>query len=75
MLSDGQNFYAYGMLAIQLNHLISENKLETFTIVKILKFIVNRIYKKDGNQKIILILLDLEPLVPGKEVISSFSCN
>ena len=63
------------MLAMQLNHLISENKLETFTIVKILKFIVNRIYKKDGNQKIILILLDLEPLVPGKEVISSFSCN
>ena len=63
------------MLAMQLNHLISENKLETFTIVKIFKFIVNRIYKNDGNKKIILILLDLEPLVPGKEVISSFSCN
>ena len=68
MLSDEKHSYAYEMLATQLNHLIAEGKMEAFTIVRILKFVVNRIANKGKDQKKIIILLDLEPLVPGKEV-------
>ena len=64
MLSDGQNSYAYAMITTQLNHIISENKIEPFTIVKILKFIVTRFYGKRKN----IFVLDLEIPVPGKEV-------
>ena len=57
------------MLATQLNNLISERKIEAFTIVRILKFVVNRVATKVKDQtKKIVILIDLEPLVPGNEV-------
>ena len=58
------------MLATQLNHLIAEGKMEAFTIVRILKFVVNRIANKGKDQKKIIILLELEPLVPGEKGIN-----
>ena len=68
MLSDGKYSYSCGILATQLNHLISEGKMEAFTIVRILKFVVNRVAIQGKDQKKFVILIDLEPLVPGKEV-------
>ena len=58
------------MLATQLNHLIVEGKMEAFTIIKLVKFVVNKIAKPNAgkDQKKIIILLDVEPLVSGKEV-------
>lgn len=59
------------MLATQLNHLITEGKLEIFTIIKVTKFVVNKVATKataGKDQKKIIILLDVEPIVPGSEV-------
>lgn len=70
LLSDGRYSYAYGMLATQLNHLINDGKMEPFTIIRVVKFVVNRIASKTvsgKDQKKIIILLDVEPLVSGKE--------
>lgn len=59
------------MLATQLNHLVLDGKLEIFTIIKVTKFVVNKVATKatvGKDQKKIIILLDLEPIVPGSEV-------
>lgn len=74
LLSDGKYSYAYGMLATQLNYLIVEGKLESFTIIKVKKFVVNRIASKTTagkDQKKIIILLEVEPLVAGSEVLKA----
>ncbi|KAK4019388.1 replication protein A 70 kDa DNA-binding subunit [Daphnia magna] len=71
LISDGKYSYAYGMLATQLNHLITEGKLEIFTIIKVTKFVVNKVATKataGKDQKKIIILLDVEPIVPGSEI-------
>ena len=64
--------YAYGMLATQHNHLITKGELEAFTIIRVNKVIVNKINKPGGatskEVKKIVILLDLDVLVPGIEV-------
>lgn len=60
------------MLATQLNHLITQGKMEQFTIIKANKVIVNKISNKTGppnkELKKIIILLEIEVLVPGGEV-------
>lgn len=59
------------MLATQLNHLIADGKLENFTIIRVKKFVVNKVATKattGKEQKKIIILLDVEPVVPGSEV-------
>lgn len=59
------------MLATQLNHLIVDGKLENFTIIRVKKFVVNKVATKataGKDQKKIIILLDVEPVVPGSEV-------
>ena len=56
------------MLATQLNNLILERKMEAFTIVRILKFVPNRVDIQCKDQKKIIILIDLEILVPGNKV-------
>ena len=56
------------MLATQLNNLILERKMEAFTIVRILKFVPNRVDIHGKDQKKIIILIDLEILVPGNKV-------
>ena len=55
------------MLAIQLNHLITDGKLENFTIIRVNKFVVNEVATKattGKEQRKIVILLDVEPVVP-----------
>ncbi|EFX65488.1 hypothetical protein DAPPUDRAFT_117249 [Daphnia pulex] len=68
-ISDGKYSYAYGMLATQLNHLVVDGQLENFTIIKVKKF-VNKVATKadDGKKEYKIILLYIEPLVPGSEV-------
>ena len=61
------------MLATQLNNLIYEKKLEDFTIVKIVKFVVNNINRQATKPNKIIILLRIEPLVPGEKVNSFIS--
>jgi len=71
LISDGKYSYAYGMLATQLNHLIIEGKLDTFSIIQVNKVICNRVTTKASagkDPKKIIIILDLEILVPGSEV-------
>ncbi|XP_046438075.1 replication protein A 70 kDa DNA-binding subunit-like [Daphnia pulex] len=71
LISDGKYSYAYGMLATQLNHLIVDGQLENFTIIRVKKFVVNKVATKataGKDQKKIIILLDVEPIVPGSEV-------
>ena len=71
LISDGKYSYAYGMLATQLNHLIIEGKLDTFSIIQVNKVICNRVTTKASagkDPKKIIIILDLQILVPGPEV-------
>ena len=42
--------------------------MEAFTIVRILKFVPNRVDIQCKDQKKIIILIDLEILVPGNKV-------
>jgi len=64
LISDGMYTYSFSMLATQLNHLIHEKKLEQNTIVKIKKYICNKVA---GGKKLI-ILMELEIVKPGAEV-------
>ena len=60
------------MLAAQLNHLITDEKMEIFAVVKVVRFSVNSFVKKthtpDKVYNKIITLHDVELLVPGKEV-------
>ena len=64
------------MLATQLNHLIDDGKMEPNTLIKVNKFIVNKVANKSGaaagTEKRIIILLDLDVLMSGAEVIYFF---
>ncbi|EFX61951.1 hypothetical protein DAPPUDRAFT_337759 [Daphnia pulex] len=70
LISDGKYSYAYGILATQLNHLIWNAQLENFTIIRVKKFVVNKVATEAAgkDEKKIMILLDVEPIVPGSEV-------
>ena len=76
MISDGKFSYGFGMLATQLNHLIDDGKMEPNTLIKVNKFIVNKVANKSGaaagTEKRIIILLDLDVLMSGAEVIYFF---
>ena len=59
------------MLATQLNTLIVEKKMEPNTLIRVNKLVVNRISGKANSgkdQKKIIILLDIDVVMPGHEV-------
>lgn len=62
-VSDGQYSNSFSMLATQMNHFITEGKLEANTIVRVNNHICNNV-----NGKKVIILLDLEILKAGSEV-------
>ena len=62
-VSDGQYSNSFSMLATQMNHFITEGKLEANTIVRVNNHICNNV-----NGKKVIILLDLEILKLGSEV-------
>lgn len=59
------------MLATQLNSLIADKKMEPNTLIRVNKLVVNRISGKANSgkdQKKIIILLDIDVVMPGHEV-------
>lgn len=59
------------MLATQLNSLIVDRKMEPNTLIRVNKLVVNRISGKANSgkdQRKIIILLDVEVVMPGQEV-------
>lgn len=71
LIYDGKYSYAYGMLAVSLNYLIVDDRLENFTIIRAKKFAVNNVATKataGKDKRKLIIFLDIEPLVPGSEV-------
>jgi len=62
LLNDGEYSHSYAMLATQLNHLVHENALPQYTVIKVKKYVCNQM----ANQgKRVIIVLDLELLQKG----------
>lgn len=64
VISDGKYSYSYGMLATQPNHLVEDGQLDIFTIIKVKQFVIT--FPTAVGYEIIL--WDIVPLVPGREV-------
>ncbi|GFY04709.1 replication protein A 70 kDa DNA-binding subunit [Trichonephila clavipes] len=64
LISDGVTGCPFAMLGTQLNHMVANEELEKFTIVRVDKCVCNQV---QADRKVI-ILLSLTVLVPGKEV-------
>jgi len=65
LLSDGQYSNSFSMLATQLNHRLHDKELEAFTIIKLTKFLCNKV---DNQPKRVIIVLDFEVVTPGAAV-------
>ena len=52
------------MLATQLNHMIHNNQLASFTVIKVKKHICNQV----GQQRRVVVILEVEILAPGDQV-------
>lgn len=64
LISDGVTGCPFAMLGTQLNHMVANEELEKFTIVRVDKCVCNQV---QADRKVI-ILLSLTVLVLGKEV-------
>ena len=53
------------MLATQLNHMVHDNQLAPFTIIKVKKHICNQV---GGQTKKVVVILEVEIITPGSEV-------
>ena len=51
------------MLATQLNHMIHNNQLASFTVIKVKKHICNQV-----GQQMVVFILEVEILAPGDQV-------
>lgn len=69
LISDGQHIHSFAMLATQLNHMISDNILESNAVIQLDRFVCN-VVKSTGDQqnKRVVIILELTVVMPGKEV-------
>ena len=65
LLSDGQFSNSFSMLATQLNHMVHDNQLAPFTIIKVKKHICNQV---GGQTKKVVVILEVEIITPGSEV-------
>ena len=65
-LSDGQFSTSNTILATNLNHLISDNHMEKYSIVQVSKLVCNRVNTQ--TSKLVLILLEVVVLTPGARV-------
>lgn len=71
LLSDGQYLQSFSMLSTQLNHLVTEGQLTENTIIKVQQHITSVVNKSEndgGNCKRVLIIVQLEVLMPGDQV-------
>jgi len=62
LLNDGEYSNSFAMLATQLNHLVYENALPQYTVIKVKKYVCNQMADQG---KRVTILLDLEVLQKG----------
>ncbi|CAG7833681.1 unnamed protein product [Allacma fusca] len=62
-VSDGEFSHSFAMLATQLNHLVHDNVIEQFTVVKVEKMVCNTM-----NNKRIMIILQLDVVAQGRDV-------
>jgi replication factor A1 len=68
LLSDGVYTNSFSMLATQLNHMIHDNKLSQFSIIRVKKHVCNQMGAQGATGKRVVILLDLEVVTPGEQV-------
>ena len=69
-LSDGRYSTSRTILATNLNYLISDNKMEKYSIVKVSKMVCNRVDTLPS--KLVIILLEVMVLTPGAKVNGRF---
>ena len=69
-LSDGQFSTSNTILATNLNHLISDNHMEKYSIVQVSKLVCHEVNTKPS--KLVLILLEVVVLTPGAKVNGRF---
>ena len=65
-LSDGQFSTSNTILATNLNHLISDNHMEKYSIVQVSKLVCNEVNTQPS--KLVLILQEVVVLTPGAKV-------
>lgn len=64
LLSDGRFSHSSAMLATQLNNLVVDGEMETFTVIRLEKYICNTI--QPGRR--VMILLEITVIAPGASV-------
>lgn len=67
LLSDGVMSNSFTMLATQLNDLITNNILSEHSIVQIKRYAISMV-NNGGAQRRVMVILNIEVLVPGEEV-------
>nr|XP_023024582.1 replication protein A 70 kDa DNA-binding subunit-like [Leptinotarsa decemlineata] len=68
LLSDGKNSINFAMLTTQINDKVSSSGLETFTVIKIDKYITSLINNSGKGKTRVLLILDMTVLHEGSEV-------
>merc|ERR1719315_586665 len=64
LLSDGLYTCSYSILSTQLNHMIYQQELMNYSLVRVNRHMCNR---AEETGKTVVIILDLEVLTPGNE--------
>jgi len=67
LLSDGLYTNSFSMLATQLNHMVHDQKLSTYTIIRVKKHVCNQMGQGAGSKRVVIIL-ELEVVTPGDQV-------
>ena len=68
LISDGVKLNSFAMVATQLNELIEKNLLREHTIVQLDRFITSNVNRKDKPDKKVVIILEMQILIPGDKV-------
>lgn len=61
LLSDGKYLQSFSMLSTQLNHLVTENQLPEFTIIKVNQHITSVVNKNENDERYVQPLICCTP--------------
>ncbi|XP_029671382.1 replication protein A 70 kDa DNA-binding subunit-like [Formica exsecta] len=67
LISDGQRFNSFTMLATQLNNLIDDNILTEYAICKVSNYHLSSV-NNGGKEKRVMLIMGIEVIVPGSKV-------
>ncbi|KAL6425446.1 hypothetical protein ACFW04_009553 [Cataglyphis niger] len=67
LVSDGQRFNSFTMLATQLNNLIEDNILTEYSICKVTNYHLSTV-NNGGKEKRVMLIMGVEVTVPGSNV-------